>query len=117
MEDFLYKEYSEEESNIYNEAMDKIMEGLSNGLAFHAACDSVHVEDEKLREFIMDDALKIMIADIHYIKGFSLQHVADSLQVSIDTIQRANTEMLEDIGTTVAEMYRIDNPGSPTGNA
>ena len=116
MGDFTYKEYSEEENKIYHEAMDKIMDSLRKGLRFHEACSTAHVEDKELKRFIEDDALKIIIADMYFVKGLSLQNVADTLQVSIDTISKANSEMLEDVEIMATEMYKMNNPDSPEGN-
>ena len=117
MGDFTYKEYTEEETEIYHEAMDNIMKGLEKGLSFHESCSGIVIKDEQLKGFILDDALKIMIADIHYNKGLPLQHVADALQVSIDTIKKANAEMLEDIEITAIAEYKMNNPQGLTGNA
>lgn len=117
MENFKYKEYTAEEDKIYNEAMVKIIEGVKNGLNFDEACSNANVDDEKLREFIMDDALKVMIAEMHYIKGLSLYEVASALKVSMETVNKANLEMLEDIGIASAEFYKQNNPDRPVGNA
>lgn len=117
MEDFTYKEYTEEENEIYNKAMDEIMAALKNGLKFNEACSAINVEDKELQSYIEDDALKIIIADMHYVKGFSLQNVADDLEVSIETINRANAEMMEDVAMTATELYKINNPERPIGNA
>jgi hypothetical protein len=46
MEDFRYKEYTEEESRIYHDAMDRIMEALQSGINFHDACGTAVVGDE-----------------------------------------------------------------------
>lgn len=117
MGDFKYKEYTAEENKIYNAAMAKIMEGLKTGLSFNEACSVVNVEDKELKDFIEDDALKIMIADMHYAKGLSLPEVASVLKVSIETTNRANLEMLEDVGITSMEVYKQNNPDKPVGNA
>jgi hypothetical protein len=117
MENFTYKEYTEEESRIYNEAMDSIMEGLQSGLNFVDACESLNIEDKKLKEFIMDDALKIMIADIHYNKGLPLEHISGALNVPIDEVTRAHGEMLEDIEISTTQVYKAVHPDRPIGNA
>jgi hypothetical protein len=117
MENFIYKEYTEEESRIYNEAMDSIIEGLQNGLSFDDACQHVQIEDKRLKEFIMDDALKIMIADIHFNKGLSLEHISSVLNVPLDVVKRAQVEMLEDIEISTTEVYKSIHPDSPIGNA
>jgi hypothetical protein len=117
MEDFQYKQYTKEENKIYNEAMDAIMEGLKNGLSFHEACGSVEVQDEELKNFILDDALKIMIADMHYVKSLSLQDISDSLRLPVERIEKANQEMLEDISITNAQVFKLMNNGTQCGNA
>jgi len=117
MEEFRYKEYTEEESRIYYQTMDEIMEGLKKGLTFREACNAAEVQDGQLRGFIEDDALKIMIADMHYNKGMPLEKVAENLQVPVDRLQQASAEMLEDVGMTAMEVYRANNPDSPVGNA
>jgi hypothetical protein len=117
MEDFRYKEYTEEESMIYHEAMDRIMEGLQNGLAFQDACDVVQVADGELKRFIEDDALKIMIADMHYKKGVALEEIAGMLKLPTDIIIKANDEMLEDISVSSAEVFKSANPSAQFGNA
>lgn len=117
MEEFSYKEYTEEESRVYHETMKKIMEGLTKGLTFREACSAVDIDDEHLRGFIEDDALKILIADMHYTKGLSLEEVAENLKVQVEALMRANAEMLQDIEMTSVETYRANNPGGPVGNA
>jgi hypothetical protein len=117
MEKFIYKEYTEEESRIYNEAMDSIMEGLQNGLSFADACGRMQIEDKRLKEFIMDDALKIVIADMHFNKGLPLEHISSILNIPLDVMKRAQMEMLEDIEISTTEVYKSLHPDSPIGNA
>jgi hypothetical protein len=117
MSDIKYKEYTAEENKIYEKAMTMIMEGLKNGLNFNEACSVINIEDKELKRYIVDDALKVMIADMHYAKGMTLKQVADALKVPLKTIDTANMEMLEDVGITAAEIYSRSNPGSPIGNA
>ncbi|MFA5352981.1 MAG: hypothetical protein WC291_02020 [Thermodesulfovibrionales bacterium] len=111
MSDVKYKEYSPEEDRIYNEAMAKIRQALSNGLSFDEACAAAEVKDEELRAFIVDDVLKVMIAEMHYQKGILLQDVAEQLKVPLRRINKAHSEMLEDAGITAAKEFLKENPG------
>ncbi|MFA4918075.1 MAG: hypothetical protein WC581_02350 [Thermodesulfovibrionales bacterium] len=117
MGDFKYKEYTAEESKIYDEAILKIIEGFKNGLSFNEACSAVKVEDKELKGFIEDDALKVIIADMHYAKGISLPEVADALKVSIETTNKASLEMLEDVEIATIEGLKQIKHDKPTGNA
>ncbi|MEW6118168.1 MAG: hypothetical protein AB1553_14915 [Nitrospirota bacterium] len=117
MSDFKYKQYSDEEDKIYNAAMEKIRQGMENGLSFNEACSTINVKDHELRDFIVDDALKIKIAELHFQKGLLLPAVAETLKIPLAKIQTAYREMLEDVGNTAADMYLMNNPDGPVGNA
>jgi len=117
MDDIIYKEYTEEETRIYNEAMVKIRAGLNNGLSLKEACSAVDVADAELKKLISDDVLKIMIAEMHFGKGLTLEEVAKALKVSLKAINAAIMEMLEDAGIAAAEEYSKNNPDGPVGNA
>jgi hypothetical protein len=90
---------------------------MKNGLTFDKACDAITVEDGELKEFILDDALKIMIAELHYGKGMSLEDVAKTLNVRMGKISVASLEMLEDAGVAAAALNRKSAPNGPAGNA
>jgi len=104
--DVKYKNYSEEEDKVYMETMDKVRELLKAGKSLEEAFISVKINNEELKSFIYDDALKIVIAERHFAKGTSLEEVADSLKVPITSIYKAINEMLEDVGHTSAEYYK-----------
>lgn len=117
MSEIQYKQYTPEEDKIYDEAIAIIRDALKNGLNFQEACSMICVDDHVLRRFIVDDALKIMIAEMHYLKGLSLQQVSDTLNVPPKIINIANREMLEDAGMAAAEFYNKNNSEGNFGNA
>ncbi len=117
MADVKYKEYSPEEDRIYTESIAKIREGMKNGLTFDKSCETIKVEDEELKGFIFDDALKIMIAELHYGKGMALEEVSKILNVPMGKVSVASLEMLEDAGIAAAKEYHKNAPTGPAGNA
>lgn len=116
MDDIRYKEYTPEESAIYEKAMAKIRKALGDGMSFAEACALAEVKDGELKAFIVDDALKIVIGEMHYGKGASLQQVAETLKVPLRLVNKASMEMLEDAGIAAAQAYRTGMSG-PVGNA
>lgn len=116
MGDLKYKEYTAEEDKIYSDAMLKIREGLKSGLNFNEACGAVDM-DAGLKRFVVDDTLKVMIAEMHYAGGIPLPQIAAALKVPLKIIDMANAEMLEDVGVTAAEVYRTSNPEGTMGTA
>ena len=57
---------------------------------------------------IVDDALKIEIAELHYGKGLSLLDVSKKLGVSMERLLRAGDEMMEDIKRLLLVWQRLD---------
>ncbi len=117
MGDVTYKQYSPEENEIYFAAIAKIREELAKGCAFSEACGSIDVSDDALRGLILDDALKIMIAELHFVKEIPLQEVARTLGLSPARVAVASKEMLEDVEISAVEAYRQLHPDSPFGSA
>ena len=117
MEEFSYKEYIEEENAVYQEVLPKILESVKEGCSFYKACDNVQVEDKELKDLIVDDALKILIAELHYKQGRPLHDIAGKLEVPEEVIERANREMIQDVSLSASEVYRLENPDTPIGNA
>jgi hypothetical protein len=105
-----YKEYSPEESAVYEAAIARIREGIANGLTFSEACKMAEIADAGLRVFVEDDALKIMLAEMHFGGALSLQDVAQKLGLSMIRVSKAVVEMLEDAGISAAEVYHNANP-------
>lgn len=117
MAEVKYKDYTVEESMIYDAAMTEIREGVRNGLSFREACSGIDVKDAGLKQFIEDDALKVIIAEMHYHNRIPLQQMADMLKLPLKSLNIANREMLEDVGVTAAEIYRQNNPDGLVGHA
>ncbi len=109
MKDIKYKQYTNEEDAIYCDAMEKILPSLRSGSTFESACCNLEISDASLKSFILDDAMKIMIAELHYRDGLGLPEVAERLDIPIDKISYASLEMLEDVSIASAEAFKKDN--------
>ena len=89
--------FKTETSKMYEKAEALIREKLDQGLDFDSACAAVEVADKKLRTGIIDDMLKVLIAEGHFTKGVSLDDMAKELGVEIARLEKAKSEMLEDV--------------------
>lgn len=117
MDTVKYVAFTPTEEKIHESAVSKILENIKNGLNFKEACAAVDVADAVLRKYVVDDALKVMIADLHYGGGMTLPQVAESLRVPLKAIAAAHLEMVEDAGIAAAKMSQMDADDALVGNA
>ncbi|HUI67123.1 MAG TPA: hypothetical protein VL087_02790 [Nitrospirota bacterium] len=105
MPEFSFKEFTPEESNIYEEAVNKYREAIAAGKTLKQAYESYSITDPNLKSLIQADFLKILIAESHFGKGQSLEEVAKVLDVSLDLIKEAQARMLQEAGITAANQF------------
>jgi len=97
----------------YEKAVANIREGLDKGLDFDRACASIEVKNEELKKHIIDDMLKVIIAEEHFNKNISLDELAGRLKIPEDRLAVAKLEMLEDIkNSSIKAFYKSLKPGN-----
>lgn len=80
-----------------------IRSNIENGVKFDVACEFITADDGTLKDLIIDDALKIEIAELHYGKRLTLLDVSRRLGVSMKRLLKANSEMMEDVISTAGK--------------
>ena len=102
-----------ETDKAYEKAIFQIREGLEKGLDFDSACASIEVKDEELKRRIIDDMLKVIIAEEHYNKNIPLDKLAVALKVPEDHLESAKAEMLEVVkNSSIKAFYKALKPGN-----
>lgn len=107
--------YETDEDRLYEEAVNSIKNAVENSVPFDEAAAKIDVKDEGLKAAIVADALKVLIAEMHFMKKASLDEVAKALKISLKKVEDAKKEMLEEVEQTAIEKYR-ESLG-PQGNA
>ena len=99
--------FKTETDKAYEKATAVIREALARGLDFDTACGTIEVEDENLRKSIIDDVLKVLIAEEHFTRDTPLEELAKRLNVSVERLEAAKKSMLEDVrDTSIKAFYR-----------
>ncbi len=102
-DDINYRSFNAEEDEIYKKSIAMIRSNIDNDVKFDLACEFIKIGDKELKDMIIDDALKIEIAELHYGKRIPLRDVAKKLGVEMERLLKANHEMMEDIVLTAEE--------------
>jgi hypothetical protein len=118
-------EFTDEESRIHRAGFKIIHDGLAGGLKFDDACAGLEVVDPEMRRVIIDDYLKMAIAEAHFQDKHPLEEVAVHLHCSIERLETARDDMMAEVREAAIAKYRKesaesgfdlgDMTGEPTG--
>jgi len=113
-----YDDLPEDGDKFYEESINRIKKGVEQDLTFEQAVSLLDVKDDKLKASIIDDALKLMIAEMHFVAKKSVDDVAKKLRLSRDAVVRARQEMLDSVEDAAIEAYKKEHgQGGQQGNA
>lgn len=105
MPEFDFKEFTPEESAIYDEAVNKFREAIASGKTLRQAYESYAIADKDLEKVIQVDFLKILIAERHFGQRQPLEEIARALDVSATLITETHARMLQEVGVTAASQF------------
>ena len=98
--------FTPEEHRAHDAGIAAIQAGLSAGESFDAACARVEATDPDLRRIIVDDFLKVVIAQRHFQGGESTEDVARALGISAERVEFARKEMLAEVAAASVDVFR-----------
>jgi hypothetical protein len=102
MPEFDFKEFTPEESAVYETAVAKFREAVDAGKTLKEAYESYAVGDKQLEKLIQADFLKILIAERHFAGRLPLDEIARSLDISPTLVKETHARMLQEVGVTAA---------------
>jgi len=107
-----------DEERILREAIEKVKALLGQGKTFDEAIIAIEIHDPALRESIVDDTIKVLIAEEHFAGLVSIEALAKKLRVDVARLNKARTEMLQDVEEAAIEAYKATlKEQGPHGNA
>jgi hypothetical protein len=105
MPEFSFKEFTAEESAIYEEAMSKFRAAITAGKPLKQVYESYPIADPELSSLIQADFLKIQIAERHFGQRQTLDEMSKALDVSPDLLKNTLARMLQEVGITAANQF------------
>ncbi|MDA8171208.1 MAG: hypothetical protein M0Z48_05180 [Nitrospiraceae bacterium] len=111
MSEAWYNELPEsEEDRLYSESVKRIQSAVLQGMmSFESASGLIDVKDEALRAQILSDALKVLLAQLHFKDGTPLEALAKKLGLPVKRLEEAKNSMLEEVKEAAVERYRKES--------
>ena len=113
-----YNDLPQEQEEMYNESVRRIKSAVEKSMSFEQAASLLDVEDEGLKAAIVDDALKVLIAEMHFARKKTVEEVAKALKLSPELITKAREEMISEVEQSAIDAYKAEHgQQGPEGNA
>lgn len=97
-----------EEDKLYFESVRRI-KNAAGSMGFEQACALIELKDEKLRSEIIEDALKVIIAEEHFQKQVPLSELARRLRLPAERLENARKQMLLDVEDEAVRKWKKDS--------
>ncbi len=98
-----------EENKKYKIVINRIIDAVKSGLGFDEACETVRIEDPELKSSAVEDALKVLIAELHFTQKLSLEQVAKTLKITVDRINSAKDSMIDEVKEASIKAFHKNN--------
>jgi hypothetical protein len=100
-----------EEDRLYEESVKRIKSAVEQDMPFEQAVGLIEVKDAELKALIIDDALKVLIAEMHFTGGIPLEELAKKFRLPLKKLEGAKKAMLSDIEAAAIEKWKEESGG------
>lgn len=108
MGDAWYEKNATDDEKIYDQAVMKIVSAVKQGVSFNEPAKLLEIDDEERKAAIADDALKVLIAEMHFTGGNSIEKLAGSFGLPLKALLAARAEMLGQVKDAALEAYMAE---------
>ncbi|MBF0143396.1 MAG: hypothetical protein HQL57_06630 [Magnetococcales bacterium] len=102
---------SEEEDRIHTESIALIREAVQAGKKWERIVKELKVADAALKQIILDDFLKVTIAEHHFGQGEGLKAIAKRMHLPMAALVAAKESMIDEVRAASEEVYRRSKQG------
>lgn len=98
---------SAEEDRLHDEAIAYLKKTTNSGQPWKKVCDGLRIRDEELKRLILDDFIKITIAERHFQAQEGLKQIAKTLGLPMDVLVKAKEEMFAEVQAVSLQAYHL----------
>lgn len=97
--------FSKEDDHIYDTAMIQISKEIESGKTLEQIAKNLKIGDQQLKGIIVDDYIKITLAEEHFKNGKSLKSIAKSIGVSHSALIKTKKSMIAEVQQTSVKAF------------
>lgn len=104
--------FTEEQDRQHTEAMTGLRAALANGKKWNEAVRMLQIADASFKEVILNDCLKVMVAERHFQGGERLKGLARELGLPLERLVSLKEEMIREVIDSSQQAYRLAQQGA-----
>ncbi len=97
--------FSEEQDRLHAESIAWLRKRVREGKPWKKIVADFTVPDEKFKAVILDDFLKITLAERHFQSGEALKSIAQLLHVPVELLTAVKEEMIREVRDASVQVY------------
>ncbi|MBF0622392.1 MAG: hypothetical protein HQL54_10750 [Magnetococcales bacterium] len=109
--------FSEQDDKVYDLVMNEIDRRVRSGQPWERVVKSIKMDDAELFQIILDDYLKITIAQRHFQAKEPLKKIASSLKIQLKVLIKQREAMIEEVKQASVEAYNLIQQQQNQGGA
>lgn len=99
--------FSQEDDQIHAQGLAHIRDQLKAGVAWSRIREELPVADPELKRIILDDFVKMEVAQRHFNGGESLKQIAKTLRLTLDEMIAIKKSMVEEVTQASVKAYHV----------
>ncbi|MGN7610601.1 hypothetical protein ACQZV8_00785 [Magnetococcales bacterium HHB-1] len=99
--------FTQDDDKIYALAFTFLHQYLSQGGRWPQAKEALKVDDLELKKIILDDFIKVQIAEQHFQQKIPLKKIAKTLGVPVKALLEARKSMIEEVKEAAIDAYHL----------
>ena len=103
--------FSEDQEQIHAQAIAFLNSKLKKGESWKKAADALTMADASFKAVILDDFLKITLAERHFQGGEEIKSIARFLQLPVELLAAVKDDMIREVREASIEAYHRSRPG------
>ncbi|MBF0188768.1 MAG: hypothetical protein HQL50_12665 [Magnetococcales bacterium] len=99
--------FSESDERLYETSMDAIRKMVEAGVQWDLIENRLEIPDSDLKQIILDDFIKIVLARNHFQEGKRLKSISKELRIAMERLVTAKNEMIEEVKQASIKAYHV----------
>lgn len=102
--------FSSDQERVHAESIAFLQKKVKKGVAWKKMVEDLPVQDAGFKAVILDDFLKILLAERHFQAGEAIKSVARLLQVPVELLEAVKEDMIREVRDASIEVYHRSRP-------